>query len=60
MTPTEFVAGLAEVMGVTHTEIATVDRALAIKGLRQIARGRSRPDMTLREGLSALGLGQKS
>lgn len=51
MRPTEFVAGLAEVMGVSHTEIATVDRALAKQGLRRIARGRSRPDVTLQEGV---------
>ena len=51
MTPTEFVTGLADVMGVGRTEIATVDRALAKHGLRQIARGRHRPDMNLREGV---------
>lgn len=54
MTPTEFVAGLADVMNVPHTEIATVDRALAKQGMRQIARGRARPDVTLREGLQIL------
>ncbi|NNU81360.1 hypothetical protein HMH01_13025 [Halovulum dunhuangense] len=51
MTPTEFVAGLAEVMGVEKTELATVDRALAKRGFRTLARGRSRPDITLQEGL---------
>lgn len=51
MTPTDFVAGLADVMGVEQTELATVDRALAKRGLRQIARGRFRPDVTLSEGL---------
>ena len=51
MTPTEFVTGLADVMGVGRTEIATVDRALAKHGLRQIARGRHRPDMNLKEGV---------
>ncbi|RXV58884.1 hypothetical protein C6W92_16110 [Roseovarius sp. A46] len=51
MKSTEFVARLAEVMGVSHTEIATVDRTLAKQGLRRIARGRSRPDVTLREGV---------
>ena len=51
MTPTEFVTGLADVMGVGRTEIATVDRALAKHGLRQIARGRHRPDINLREGV---------
>ncbi|MDW3118901.1 MAG: hypothetical protein R8G60_14830 [Roseovarius pacificus] len=51
MTPTEFVDGLAAVMEVERTELATVDRALAKQGLRQIARGRARPDITLREGL---------
>lgn len=51
MTPTEFVAGLADVMGVERTEIATVDRALAKHGLRQLARGRYRPDINLREGV---------
>lgn len=54
MTPTEFVAGLSDVMGVGRTEIATVDRALAKAGMRQIARGRSRPDITLREGIQIL------
>lgn len=51
MTPTEFATGLADVMGVGRTEIATVDRALAKHGLRQIARGRHRPDISLREGV---------
>lgn len=51
MTPTEFVAGLAEVMEVQRTELATVDRALAKKGLRRIARGRARPDINLMEGV---------
>lgn len=51
MTSNEFVAGLAEVMGVERTELATVDRALAKRGFRQIARGRFRPDITLTEGL---------
>jgi hypothetical protein len=51
MKSTEFVARLAEVMGASHTEIATVDRTLAKQGLRRIARGRARPDVTLREGV---------
>ena len=51
MTPTEFATGLADVMGVGRTEIATVDRALAKHGLRQIARGRHRPDIDLKEGV---------
>lgn len=51
MTPTDFVAGLAEVMDVHQTELATVDRALAKEGLRKIARGRFRPDVTLKEGI---------
>lgn len=51
MKPAEFVAGLADFMGVARTEIATVDRALAKDGLRQIARGRHRPDVTLKEGV---------
>lgn len=51
MTPTEFVSGLAEVMRVERTELATVDRALAKHGLRQLARGRSRPDIRLIEGI---------
>jgi len=51
MTPTEFVTGLAEAMNVERTELATVDRALAKQGMRQIARGRSRPDITLKEGV---------
>ena len=51
MTPTEFATSLAEVMAVERTEIATVDRALAKHGLRQLARGRYRPDITLREGV---------
>lgn len=51
MTPTEFAAGLADVMGIARTEIATVDRALAKAGLRQVARGRHRPDVTLKEGV---------
>lgn len=54
MTPTEFVAGLAEVMEVPRTELATVDRALAKQGLRQLARGRSRPDITLMEGIQIM------
>ena len=48
MTPTEFATGLADVMGVGRTEIATVDRALAKHGLRRIARGRHRPDINLK------------
>lgn len=51
MKNTEFAAGLAKVMKVPHTEIATVDRALAKAGRRQLARGRFRPDVTLREGV---------
>jgi len=51
MTPTEFIEGLAEVMKVQRTELATVDRALAKHGLRQIARGRSRPNIKLIEGI---------
>ena len=51
MTSAEFIAGLAEIMGVERTELATVDRALAKAGLRQISRGRFRPDITLEEGL---------
>lgn len=51
MTPTEFVSGLAEVMDVPTTELSTVDRALAKKGLRRLARGRSRPDIDLMEGI---------
>lgn len=51
MTPTEFVAGLADIMDVERTEIATVDRTLAKHGMRQLARGRYRPDVTLREGV---------
>ena len=51
MTPTEFATDLADAMGVGRTEIATVDRALAKRGLRQIARGRHRPDINLREGV---------
>ncbi len=38
-------------MKVERTELATVDRALAKGGLRQIARGRSRPDINLMEGI---------
>lgn len=56
MRSTEFVAELAEVMDVERTELATVDRALAKAGLRQIARGRFHPDITLVEGMRvALG-----
>lgn len=51
MTPIEFATSLADVMGVGRTEIATVDRALAKRGLRQIARGRHRPDINLKEGV---------
>lgn len=51
MTPTEFTEGLADVMGVAGTELATVDRSLAKHGLRQLARGRHRPDITLTEGV---------
>lgn len=51
MTPTEFASGLADVMDVPMTELATVDRALAKGGLRRIARGRSRPAINLMEGL---------
>ncbi|MEQ8898042.1 MAG: hypothetical protein RID23_13210 [Roseovarius sp.] len=51
MTPTEFVARLAEIMEVQQTELATVDRALAKKGLRRLARGRSRPDINLMEAI---------
>ena len=51
MTSNEYVTGLAEIMGVERTELATVDRALAKRGFRQIARGKFRPDITLREGL---------
>ncbi|SLN58721.1 hypothetical protein ROG8370_02678 [Roseovarius gaetbuli] len=51
MTPRDFVAGLSEVMEIERTELATVDRALAKKGLRQLARGRFRPDITLTEGV---------
>ena len=51
MTPTGFVTGLAQVMAVGRTEIATVDRALAKQGRRQLSRGRSRPDVTLHEGV---------
>ncbi|SDI19197.1 hypothetical protein [Lutimaribacter saemankumensis] len=47
----EFIAGLAEVMQVESTELATVDRALAKQGLRQLARGRFHPDITLEEGV---------
>lgn len=47
----EFAAGLADVMEVSQTEIATVDRALAKAGIRKISRGRFRPDVTLREGV---------
>jgi hypothetical protein len=54
MISSEFVSELAEVMGVAQTELATVDRVLAKKGLRQIARGRFRPDITLEEGLQIL------
>ena len=54
MTPTEFATGLADIMGVGRTEIATVDRALAKRGLRQIARGRHRPDISLREGVQLI------
>lgn len=51
MTPADFVSGLALAMKVERTELATVDRALAKGGLRQIARGRSRPDINLVEGI---------
>ncbi|QFT62760.1 hypothetical protein [Roseivivax sp. THAF30] len=51
MTSNEYVTGLAEVMGVERTELATVDRALAKRGLRQVARGKSRPDINLIEGV---------
>lgn len=54
MTPTEFVSGLADVMDVPMTELATVDRALAKEGLRRIARGRSRPAINLVEGLQII------
>lgn len=54
MTPTAFVTGLAEVMAVGRTEIATVDRALAKEGRRQLSRGRSRPDVTLHEGVQVV------
>jgi hypothetical protein len=54
MTPTEFNASVAEVMSVERTEIATVDRALAKHGLRQLARGRYRPDISLREGVQLI------
>ncbi|MEW9919366.1 hypothetical protein AB2B41_07110 [Marimonas sp. MJW-29] len=52
MISTEFIAGLADIMGVERTELATVDRALAKRGMRRISRGRFRPDITLEEGLS--------
>ena len=51
MTSNEYVIGLAEVMGVERTEIATVDRVLARRGFRQLARGKSRPDINLTEGV---------
>jgi len=51
MTPTGFVTGLAQVMAVGRTEIATVDRALAKDGCRKLSRGRSRPNVTLHEGV---------
>lgn len=51
MTSKDFVSGLAGIMGVEKTELATVDRALAKAGLREVARGRYRPDITLHEGL---------
>lgn len=51
MTPSGFVAGLADVMDVPRTELATVDRSLAKNGLRQVARGRFYPDINLNEGL---------
>ena len=51
MTSRDFVTHLAKIMGVERTELATVDRALAKAGLRQVARGRFRPDITLLEGL---------
>ena len=54
MISSEFVTSLSEVMRVQHTELATVDRALAKQGLRQIARGRFRPDITLQEGLQII------
>lgn len=54
MTPVEFVAGLAEVMSVEQTGIVTVDRVLAKAGLRKIARGKFRPDITLTEGLQVM------
>ncbi len=47
----DFVTGLAEAMQVEPTELATVDRALAKAGLRQVAKGRHRPDISLLEGL---------
>lgn len=51
MKSVEFVEALADIMEVERTELATVDRALAKAGLRQVARGKSRPDITLQEGL---------
>ncbi|SDJ31022.1 hypothetical protein [Lutimaribacter saemankumensis] len=51
MKPKEFIAGLADAMQVESTELATVDRALAKQGLRQLARGRFHPDITLKEGV---------
>ena len=54
MTPTEFVSALASVSDVERTELATVDRALAKQGLRRLARGRSRPDINLMEGIQIL------
>ncbi|MDA3887913.1 MAG: hypothetical protein PF443_03720 [Allgaiera sp.] len=51
MTPKDFVTGLAAAMGVAHTELATADRSMAKSGLRQLARGRARPDITLEEGV---------
>lgn len=50
----DFVTGLAEAMQVEPTELATVDRSLAKAGLRQVAKGRYRPDISLLEGLQVV------
>ncbi|MEQ9258409.1 MAG: hypothetical protein RIG84_04860 [Roseovarius sp.] len=51
MKHTEFIASLADLMEVERTELATVDRALAKAGMRQLSRGRYHPDVTLEEGV---------
>jgi hypothetical protein len=54
MTPRDFISGLSEVTGLEETELMTVDKVLADRGMRGKSRGRAFHHVTTKEGIFIL------